>query len=527
MSDAQARREPEAVLQVSGITRSYGGVRALRGADLEVRRGEVVALLGLNGAGKSTLIRILSGMEQPGAGDIRLDGQEYAPTHPQVALQSGLAVVHQQRTLVPHLSVAENILLGEEPTRGGLISGRRMHREVAELSATYGLPLDVEQSVDSLGAGQQQMVDILRALRSSAKVLLLDEPTAALTMSEREALFDVISRLRDDGLGIMFVSHQLDEVFTICDRVIVLRDGLVVSEQPADAQHRDVVVREMIGEMADEGPAADTTERPDPGPVVLEVNGVGLPIAVREGEVVGVAGVAGSGCTDLLEYAVGLRKHPDRTRTLHGEPTSFRSPAAGVRHNCVLLPEKRLVNGVWDRLGVRENVSVVRLDDVSSAGMVSRSRERQWVRRVIEPLQVRTESIDTKVRHLSGGNQQKVVFARLTAQVSQLRGSLFCLDEPTEGVDIRTKPEMYHQIRHLAAERAAVLMASSDLDELLEVCDRVVVMREGAVTAEFQDISHRADVRRRILAAMLSDDPAEVPEGADRAITTAGRTLDS
>lgn len=528
---ANARVAGPAVLQVRGVTRSYGGVRALQGVDLEVHAGEIVALLGLNGAGKSTLIRILSGAEQPDGGTLVLDGDGYAPGHPDVARERGLAVVHQQRTLIPHMTVAENVLLGSEPSNAGFIRGRALHRDVAKLAEQYHLKLDVNADVDRLGAGQRQLVDILRGLRSAAKVLLLDEPTAALTLSERETLFELVEQLRSQGMGIVFVSHQMDEVFRISDRIVVLRDGLVVADRIVDEQlPQSVVVDDMIGEMAEGVERVHTLRTPAAaGPVVAQVDGLGDQILVHEGEIIGIAGTAGSGCTGLLEYLAGAHHVPAAALTLRGKPTSLATPTAAVAHRCVLLPEKRPEKGMWARLTIRENVTVGRLDAVSRYGFVNRRHESSWAREATDKLKVTMTGLESRISSLSGGNQQKVVFGRLIQQIQDRRGALFCLDEPTEGVDIRTKPEMYEQIQNLAGQGAALVVASSDLDELLEISDRIYVMRNGAVVAEFDSSAsaHKSNpgLKGQLLAAMLSDDATTTAADTPRTPSTPSPSL--
>lgn len=496
------------VLEVSGITKAYGGMMALKGIDLSLRPGEVVALLGLNGAGKSTLIKILSGVEQPTDGTMRLSGRGFRPKAPADAAAAGLKVVHQHRTLIPHLTVAENVLLGDEPAAGGLIATTKLTRRVADLARDLHVPVDPRANIDGLGAGERQMVDILKSLRSPGSVLLLDEPTAALSNHERETLFSLIASLRDSGLAILFVSHQLTEVFRICDRIISLRDGRVVSDRKTAESRLDDVVADIVGE---ENVSAFSREtNTNPGDTVVEVRSTRpgeIGMNVHSGEVVGLAGSAGSGCTELIEYISGSNRVSDgRELIIRGAVSDYRNPASARKDHVLLLPEKRQEKGIWEKLSVRENVSLGNLDRSTRGWFTRRRSESKLVKTLTGPLNISMPSMSAKISALSGGNQQKVVFARVAGQAQNRDGAVFCFDEPTEGVDVRTKPEIALEICALADEGAAVIVASSDLEELIEMTDRVYVLREGTIVAQIESHSRNRD---RIVASMLADTPPE------------------
>lgn len=493
-------RQP--VLTAEGITKVYGAVKALDGADLQMFPGEVVALLGLNGAGKSTLVNILSGAEKATRGTIRLAGADYSPKLPADAEAAGLKVVHQHRTLIPHLTVAENVMLGEEPGKGGFISRRQVFSKVRGLAVRFGIDIHPHANIDDLGAGELQMVDILKGLRSPGSVLLLDEPTAALSQQERETLFSLIATLKESGLAILFVSHQLDEVFRICDRIVCLRDGRIVSDRTTAESDIASVVADIVGE---ENVSAFYREvNYSPGEPIVEVHSSRpgeCPITLHSGEVVGLAGVVGSGCTELIEFVSGSRSSAERHLVLRGKPVRYRSPAAARADRVVLLPEKRQVKGVWDRLSIRDNVTMGSLDRASKGWFTSPSKETKLVNELTAALKVKAPAMSARVSSLSGGNQQKVVFARVAGQARDRSGAVFCFDEPTEGIDVRTKPEIAAEICNLADQGGAVLVASSDLDELIGMTDRIYIMHEGTVVG---DLPAEPENRERIVGRMVS-----------------------
>ncbi|TAM68530.1 MAG: sugar ABC transporter ATP-binding protein [Microbacteriaceae bacterium] len=515
----QARTE-EPVLDANGITKIYGVVKALDNVDLQLFPGEVVALLGLNGAGKSTLVNILSGAEKATHGSMRLAGSDYSPKLPADAEAAGLKVVHQHRTLISHLTVADNVMLGNEPSTAGLISRKQIVKLVYDLANQFGVDIRPQANIDDLGAGELQMVDILKGLRSPGSVLLLDEPTAALSQQERETLFALIAKLKETGLAILFVSHQLDEVFRICDRIVCLRDGRVVSDRKVVESDISGVVTDIVGE--ENVSAFYRKVNYSPGDAVVEVHSTRpgeSPLTLRAGEVVGLAGVVGSGCTELIEFVSGSRPSANRSLVLRGKPVHYRSPAAARGDRLVLLPEKRQVKGIWERLSIRENVSMGNLDRASKGWFTLGSRESKLVKELTGPLKVKAPSMSARVSSLSGGNQQKVVFARVAGQAQERSGAVFCFDEPTEGIDVRTKPEIAAEICNLADQGSAVLVASSDLDELIGMTDRIYIMREGTVVGV---LPAEPTNRERIVGRMLSQTHTPEPVPSATPTTKAG-----
>lgn len=476
------------LLEAKGIRKAFGGVNALTAGDLSVSAGETVALIGLNGAGKSTLINILSGALRSDSGTLTLAGRPYAPTNPAAARSRGLAVVYQERTLIPNLSVAENILLGAEPIRLGFLRGRATHAKVAAICNHYGIDLPVRANVNTLGAGERQLVDIVKAMRGEAQLLLLDEPTSALTLNETERLFAVMDQLKSRGVGIVFVSHRLDEVLRVSDRIVILRDGRTVGDVARVDADTETILRLIGGAARTAQVVSEEAGQARPGEEILRVTSLRpgeRDVTVHAGEVVGVAGAIGSGCTNLVEFVAGHVADGERRIALRGVVVNLRSPAQALRHRVALLPEKRTEKGILDRLSIRENVSLSNFSGISRLGFIRRRTETRKVQPALAHLDVKAQSLDASVRRLSGGNQQKVVFAKLLHAMPNLSGALFLFDEPTAGVDVRTKPAMEAEIRLLAGHGAGALVANSDLPELVALCDRLYVMRNHHIVAHF------------------------------------------
>lgn len=502
-------------LALRRVTRSFPGVVALDGVDLEIHRGEVHALVGANGAGKSTLVRILGGALQPEAGRIELEGRAVRLRSVADAQAHGIAVVHQERTLVPHLTGAENILLGTEPTRAGVILAQRVRAAAAAVAERLGVSVPLDLPVRHLGAGEQQLVDLLKALRRDPRVLVLDEPTASLSAHESSRLCAFLRALRAREVGIVFVSHRLDEVFALADRISVLRDGRVVGSRPASAWTPAEVVREMV--RVDARAGAPARPAVDPGPVLLEAERLGgdrfvdVSLTLRARVVVGLAGVVGAGRTELLETLAGARRRTHGTVRVRGQPAALRSPGEAVRAGIVLIPEKRSEKGLIERLTVRENVALPSLPSVSPGGVVRSAWERRLAETVIERLQIAAPGPEAAVRTLSGGTKQKVVVGKWLLRSGAGAGRIFLFDEPTEGIDVRTRLEMWTIIGDLAGAGAAVLFASSDLDELTTLADEILVMRGGRVVGAGPA---SALDRHRILEQMLLDRARPMSSGA-------------
>ncbi|MBQ1046829.1 MULTISPECIES: sugar ABC transporter ATP-binding protein [unclassified Micromonospora] len=489
------------VVAATGLAKRFGGVTALDGVDFDVRAGEVHALLGENGAGKSTLINILSGVVTDYDGAVTVDGTPVRFTGPAAAQAAGIATIHQELDLVPGLSVADNLVLGREPrTRMRTVDRRATVRTAREHLDRLGADIDPRRPVGSLRVGEQQLVEIAKALALDARVLVMDEPTAALADGEVRRLFATIDGLRRRGVGVVYISHRMEEIEVVADRATVLRNGCVAGVVPAGRMDRRRIVTMMVGERATSlfapasGDAAgragrreplldltDLAVRPrSPRPGRCEPDGISL--TVRTGEIVGLAGLMGAGRTELLETLFGAGPAGRRAGTvrLAGRPYAPRSPRAALRAGVGFVPEDRRRAALVLEHPVGRSIVLAALARLTTAGIVRRGRERAAVARSVTGLAIRTESTATPVGALSGGNQQKVVFARHLLTEPRL----LLLDEPTRGVDIGAKAEIYRLLRRLADDGVGILIASSELPELLGVCDRVVVLRRGRTVAD-------------------------------------------
>ncbi|MEU2262016.1 sugar ABC transporter ATP-binding protein [Streptomyces sp. NPDC019645] len=471
---------------MSGITKSFPGVRALDGVDLDVQAGEVHCLLGQNGAGKSTLIKVLAGAHQPDDGQITWRGEPVALRSPIAAMRLGIATIYQELDLVEGLSVAENVFLGHEPTAAGfVVRGREARRAATALLRRLGHPeIDPGRPVGSLSAAQQQIVSMARALSHDVRLIVMDEPSAALDPDETDNLFRIVAHLTADGVAVVYISHRLEEIRRIGDRVTVLKDGRAVAGGlPAkDTPTRDIVAM-MTGRDVEyvfpDRPAAPPRAEP-----VLRVEGLSregefapVDLELRPGEILGLAGLVGSGRSEILETVYGARKPTTGRVTVDGRPLKPGSVRSAVRAGLGLAPEERKAQGLLMLESVTRNVSVSSLSRFSRGGWLDRGAERRDARRATRELSLRPDNPDARIRTLSGGNQQKAVLARWL-----LRGCrVLLLDEPTRGVDVGARAELYAVIRRLADEGLAVLLVSSEVPEVLGLADRVLVLREGRV----------------------------------------------
>jgi ribose transport system ATP-binding protein len=474
------------ILQLSGVSKRFGATAALSGVDLEVRAGEVHALIGENGAGKSTLLNILAGAFPPDAGTMRLDGRAFAPRNEADARRRGVAHIHQELSLCPHLSIAENVLLGAEPARGGRVDFEAMESRAAEILAELGREgLDPRRRVAELGLPDRQSVEICRALAADARIILMDEPTSRLPRESVARLFEVIGRLRRRGLAVLYVSHFLEEVREIADGYTVLRDGRsVASGAIADVTDAELVER-MLGHAA-APPLARAAGR-EIGEVLLEAEGVSLPprlvsasLMLRRGEILGIAGLVGSGRTELLRCLFGLER-PARGRIrLRGREISAPrlSSRNQIRGGVGFLSEDRQREGLALPMSIADNVTLTRLEACSRAGWIDLGRQDAAADRAIRPLRVRAPGPRAPVVRLSGGNQQKVAVARLLHQDPDV----LLLDEPARGVDVGAREDIFREIAALAQSGKAVVMVSSYVPELLEACDTIAVMRRGRLS---------------------------------------------
>jgi len=474
------------LLEMRAISKSFPGVRALDRVDVVLGQGEVLGLVGENGAGKSTLMKILAGVYRPDAGAILLDGQPFAPRRPRDALDAGVIVIHQELSLVPDRSIADNLFLGNLP-RGPLGFVRRgsRDRDARALLARVGLELPTWRMVRSLGIGAQQLVEIARALSRRARVIVMDEPTAPLSEGEVRVLFRTIAALKAAGVGIVFISHHLEEVFAVCDRVAVLRDGHAVETRPAADWTRDALVQAMVDRpIAAMFPKAEVPI----GPALLEVEGISVPgrvedvgFIVRAGEIVGLGGLMGAGRTEVLKAVFGALPSAAGRVRVAGQVVARPGPRRAMAAGIALVPEDRKADGLILAFPLRDNVALSTLGRLAWGGVfMSRRRVNAAARRAVDALRIRAPGIARPVQGLSGGNQQKVVLARAL----QTEPRVFLLDEPTRGIDVGAKVEVYRLIGELAAGGAAIVIASSDMLELLGLCDRILVMRAGRLAGE-------------------------------------------
>jgi rhamnose transport system ATP-binding protein len=476
--------EPSNLLLASSLHKAFAGVQALDGLSFDLRSGEVHALVGENGAGKSTFVRIVTGAVAADAGSLVIGGEPVGPLTPAGAQARGIAAIHQQPALFPDLTVAENITLPTERGRPwSRVDWGGRARRAAALLDRIGASIDLDRRLDTLSLPEQQLVGIARAVGANARIVLMDEPTASLSDREVDALFSVVRRLRETGAGIVYISHRLEEIRRVADRVTVIRDGrTVAADLPADLD-RDEMIRLMVGRPVDGAAPAGAAHT---GDVVLEVRGLSsraagfrdIWLTIRRGEIVGLAGLVGSGRTELAETLFGLRGIDAGDVRVNGRDVAFRSPGDAIRCGIAYVPEDRLRHGVVTAMNVAENTSLASLGRVSRAGFVRRGAERDRAAEYVRRFKIRTPSVLTDVGALSGGNQQKVSVARWLAA----EPSLLILDEPTQGVDVASKAEIHALIRELAARGLGILLISSELPEILAMAHRVVVMRRGTLS---------------------------------------------
>ncbi|MGF1581361.1 MAG: sugar ABC transporter ATP-binding protein [Gemmataceae bacterium] len=476
------------LLKMQGIDKSYPGVRALSGVDLTLHRGEVLALLGENGAGKSTLIKMLGGAHQPDRGSIELEGHLVQLASPTDASAAGIGVIYQEFNLVPGLAAWENMFLGRESGLGFVRRGEE-RRRAQELFRQIGVPVPIDRPCGELSVAQQQIVEIAKALAQDVRLMVMDEPSAALTPQEVQRLFDIIRDLKRRDIGIIYVSHRLDEIFEITDRVMVLRDGEAVGESRTEELSRQRLIEMMVGrEIQNEFPK----HHHPIGPTRLAVEGLCRGMAVRdvsftirEGEVLGLTGLIGAGRTETARLIFGADRADNGTITLDGTTLRIRNPRDAIRAGICMLTEDRKAQGLVLDATVRDNFGLPNLSDMSRLGFVRLDLERSALARYVERLRIQISSPEQLVRNLSGGNQQKVVLAKWLARNAEV----VIFDEPTRGVDVGAKYEIYMLINELAQQGKAILMISSELPEVLGMSDRILVMHEGHITGEIKDVA--------------------------------------
>ena len=477
-----------ALLECTKVTKRFPGVQALHDVDVDLLAGEVHALVGQNGAGKSTLVKCICGVHPPDGGRIVLDGVEIADYSPKHAYDLGIAVVHQRPQLFPYLSVAENVMVGHFPTtaRGLAIDRPLADKLTRELLERFKLDIDPSSPVVKLATPERQQVAIAKALFRRAKLLILDEPTAALDAERATRLFELIGDLKADGVGVLYVSHHLEEVFALADRTTVLRDGELVGTYETPSLTQTEVVTLMAGRRLEPVAAPIATRDLERKPIVLHASGMatdvlhGVDLDVHEGEVVGVTGVIGAGGHDIARILFGLDKLRGGSLELRGEPYGPRGPREAIAGGVFVAPEDTARDGLVPPLSVAKNITLVDLHGLSTGGFLSLGRERKIAEGYVRDLAIATSSVDTEVLHLSGGNQQKVLLAKALAAGA----SLLVLEEPTQGVDVHAKAEIHRIVRDLAAEGRAVMAISTDIRDLLLYVDRVVALRDGVVVGD-------------------------------------------
>ena len=471
------------LLEMRGIGKGFPGVRALTDVGITLDRGEVLGIVGENGAGKSTLMKILAGVYRADAGQVLLDGQPFAPRRPRDALDQGILVIHQELSLVPDRSVAENVFLGHLPRYlTGFVRTAALHRATETLLRRVGLSIAPATKVRHLGIAQRQLVEIARALSRKARLIVMDEPTATLTIAEQRILFATIATLKAEGVGVVFISHHLEEIFEVCDRVTVMRDGRTVETRAVADWTEASLIQAMVNRpLGDMFPARAARL----GDTLLEVEGLGLPgrfdsvsFSVCAGEVVGLGGLMGAGRTEVLRALYGADPAASGTVRVNGQILRARNPRAAIAGGVALVPEDRKAEGLILPFSVRRNVALSTLGRLSwLRTFLAGGRIDRLARRAVTELRIRTPGVQEAVCNLSGGNQQKVVLGRALTTAPKV----FLLDEPTRGIDVGAKVEVYRLIGNLAEQGAAVLVVSSDMLELLGLCDRIVVMRTGRV----------------------------------------------
>jgi rhamnose transport system ATP-binding protein len=471
---------------LNNISKSFAGVHALRGVHLELRPGEVHALLGENGAGKSTLVKVITGVHQPDAGEIYLHDQLVQLSGPREATARGISAIYQELSIFPDLDIAENIFVGRQPTlAGGVVDWRRMYRESEKLLDALGVHMDVKVRARSLSIAQQQMVEIARALSVNARILIMDEPTSALTLSEVADLFHIVRRLRADGTAILFISHRLEELFEIADRVTVLRDGAYVDTRPMAGVTQEELIRMMVGRTVADLFPKQAVRR---GEVVLRVRNLSragsfedVSFDLHRGEILGMAGLVGAGRTEVSQAIFGVEPATSGTIEIDGQPVRITSPRQAMRYGMAYVPEDRQHHGLMLPMDITENITLPTLSRFVKRGWLQ-NRAAQWAAYdMATRMEVRATTVWQKVRELSGGNQQKVVLAKWLSTNPRI----LILDEPTRGIDVGTKAAVHSLMSDLAAQGIAILMISSELPEVLGMSDRILVMHEGRVTGLF------------------------------------------
>jgi len=485
------------LLEALSLSKSFGPTRALRDAGIELRAGEIHALVGENGAGKSTLIKILAGVFPRDGGTVLLEGKEIAPATPRESRGLGISTVFQELSLSGNMTVAENIFVNREPVRLGLVRRKAMERAAGEFLRSFNVPLRPGDRVGDLSVAQRQIVEIVKAVSVSARVLILDEPTSSLDGRESEKLFQILLRLREDGAGIIFVSHKLNEIFRIADRITVFRDGEYIMTRKRGETTTDEIIRAMVGREISQVFPPKAVRRGPPKLAFSNFSSRGtfrdIALTVHQGEILGLAGLTGAGRTEAMQALFGYGPKDSGEAVMGGKTLRIGSPADAIREGIMYAPEDRRLHGLFLGQSVAMNVEAAALRTCSGRALMSAARESALARRMVETLSIKVSSIEQEAGSLSGGNQQKVVLAKCLA----VHPEVLIVDEPTRGIDIGSKIEIYAQLRAFAERGGAVILVSSELQEIIGLSDRVVVFRGGEIMGEVgEDMSEEEIVAR-------------------------------
>lgn len=491
------------ILEMQNITKEFPGVKALDNIQLKVKKGTVHALMGENGAGKSTLMKIIFGIYTPNHGTIKYKGKELNVSSTKEALKNGISMIHQELSPVPHMTVAENIFLGREPLKGkfGWVNDKKMVEDARELFEKLDMKIDPTSKMKDLSIANMQMVEIATAVSYHADLIIMDEPTSAITEKEVEQLFDIIHSLKAKGVSIIYISHKMDEIFKICDEITVFRDGQYIGTKGAHELNQDTLIQMMVGREIKQVFHKEAAEIKE---VVLKVNNLSkegkfknISFEVRKGEILGIAGLMGSGRTEVMESIFGIDPPDSGEIFIHGEKIKIKSPQDAIKRKLSLLTEDRKLTGAFLPISIRENMIISNIDHFSQLGYVNKKLVDETCKQQVERLNIKTPSIDQLIMNLSGGNQQKVLLARWLLNDPDI----LILDEPTRGVDVGAKSEIHKLMSKLAQEGKAIIMISSELPEVLGMSDRVIVMHEGSKKGE---LSRKEANQEKILEVAYS-----------------------
>lgn len=482
------------ILEMSGIRKSFHGVEVLHSVNFAVQKGKVCALVGENGAGKSTLMKILMGVYHADAGEIEFDGEPVSINSPSEALEKGISIIPQEISLINDMTVAENIFLNREPSKYFIVNKRELNARTDELFRSIGIKINAQTPVRELSMAQMQMLEIAKAVSYNSKVVIMDEPTSTLTNSEVEILFNTIRRLTSRGVSIIYITHKLDELFVIADSITVLRDGSVISNHPTEEVDRNTMIGEMVGRTINQ---VFPTVSKNIGETILEVKNYSnkrlfkdISFSVRQGEILGFAGMVGAGRTEIVSSVFGLIPHDTGETYVWGEKKTIKRPLDAMKCGMALVPEERGMYGLNLKASVRNNICSLILDKLSRYGIVVGEKEKKKTGELIDTLHIKAREQEQLVSTLSGGNQQKIVISKWIAREPHI----FFMDEPTRGIDVGAKYEIYTLINELAATGNAVVVISSEMPELLGICDRIIVVKEGRIVGELskKDASQEA-----------------------------------